>query len=130
MVRDDQICPLANRLGGDRRRDRQASQHALDPLGPVADEQPDIVPLRSQNGRSELVQKIADGRERQHAASLPPRHLESLTGNEEFETLDRADEFAGADVVAASFHGLRADLLAGGRPQEDLRRRPGRRLRS
>ena len=64
-MRDDELHARAHGFGHDRRRHRQAGEHALDVGTRVAHDQADVVPLRRQLQRREAIQvlgKIGDGR--------------------------------------------------------------------
>ena len=64
MMADDQLGPLADRLGGRRARDRQTGHDSIHGLGRIAPDQADIVPGLGQVRGRELVEPaghVGDG---------------------------------------------------------------------
>ena len=67
-MRDDQVRALANGFRDDIGRDREAGHHAIDGIGRVAEQEPDVVPLRGRAGRSEPLQVFDEVGDSWHGA--------------------------------------------------------------
>src|SRR5579875_2564961 len=85
MMRNDEVGPAGNRLGGAGRRHGQTGHDALDGGRPLAQKQTDIVPIGGEMTRREAIQEIHNGCDSEHRSfqTTPRSHREHKEENTE-----------------------------------------------